>query len=174
MPGAKHVDVDVIATKDASAPDGVTFKLSSDLGGSDRLKFKNDKHPGFIVNFHLKDDDNTGVAFVSTPADAMWVKTFQQGEPNPCPTSESHWDQFEATDVKQQGKRLVVRNLNQYEQLFAFSLRFTKPGAANPILYDPIGENENGGGGEISAFAIGGGVLLVGAALLVALKLIGD
>lgn len=174
MAGAKHVDVDVIVTKDESAPDGVRFKLSSDLGSSDRLKFKNDKHPGFVVNFDIKDDDQTGVLFLLEPDQAMWVRTFQDGDPDPCPRSSMHWDQFEATEVKQQGKRLVVRNLNEFEQKFAFSLRFSKPGSANPILYDPIGENENGGGGEISAFAIGGGVLLIGAALFAAIKLLGD
>lgn len=174
MPNPKEVHVDVIAKADPTSPDGVSFTLSSNLGSSERLKFQNDKHPGFIVNFNLKDDDNTGVKFLPQPEDAMWVRTFDAQTPDPCPRCEMYWDQFKAINVKQQNKQLVVRNLNQYEQMFAFSLRFSKPGSADPILYDPIGENENGGGGEINSFAIAGGVLLAGAALFAAFKLLND
>lgn len=174
MPNPKEVHVDVIAKADASSPDGVSFNLSSNLGANDRLKFSNDKHPGFIVNFNLKDDDNTGVKFLSQPEDAMWVRTFDAQTPDPCPRCEMYWDQFKAIDVKKNNKQLVVRNLNQYEQLFAFSLRFSKPGSADPILYDPIGENENGGGGEISALAYVGGALLVGGLVFAAVKAFND
>jgi len=145
MPSPKQANVDVIAIADSSKPEGVRFELSSNLGSSNKLTFKNDKHPGFEVNFNLVDNDKTGCKFMHDPKEAMWVQKIEPGMPDPCPTSAMYWDQFEAKAVSKGDTQLAVRNLNEYEQEFAFSLRFTKPGWPDPILYDPIGNNQNGG-----------------------------
>jgi len=146
MANPKQANVDVIVTPDSTQPAGVRFELSSDLGSSNELTFKNDNKPGFDLNFNLVDKDNTGCKFMKDPQEAMWVQVAAPGTPPPCPTSPSYWDQFEAKNVSKNDTLLTVRNLNEYVQMFAFSLRFTKPGWPDPILYDPIGNNQNGGG----------------------------
>jgi hypothetical protein len=169
MASPKKVNVDVVVTASPNDPAGVKFDLSSDLGSSSKLTFKNDKHPGFDVHFNIVDKDGTGCLFMSDPQDAMWVQKIDPGMPDPCPTSPSYWDQFEAKSVQKGNTRLEVRNHNQYVQEFAFSLRFTKPGWPDPILYDPIGSNQNGDGGGFAAEMFGGSatnLLLVAAGVL--------
>lgn len=151
MPSPKLANVDVIVTPSASHPAGVKFDLSSSLGSGNRLTFKNHHHPGFDVHFNIVDNDGTGCRFMADPKDAMWVQPIQPGMPDPCPTSPVYWDQFKARSVNMDGKQLEVRNLNQFVQEFAFSLRFMKPDWPDPIIYDPIGGNENGGGGGFAA-----------------------
>ena len=150
MANPKQIDVEVMVIEDSSAPDGVKFELSSGIGTPGKLTFKNNKHPGFIVNFDLIDPSNTGCKFVHDKDDAMWVRIIDPQTPDPCPRCEMHWDQFKAQAVANNNTRLTVRNLNEYVQDFAFSLRFTKPGVASPILYDPIGSNQNGGDFQLS------------------------
>jgi hypothetical protein len=77
-----------------------------------------------------------------------------------------YWEQFDAKSVSKNDTQLSVRNYNDYVQEFAFSLRFTRPGWPDPILYDPIGNNQNGGGGGFSADRFADSPL--GMALLVA------
>jgi hypothetical protein len=153
MASPKQANVDVVCVPDSSKPEGVRFELSSNLGSSNELTFKNDNHPGFEVDFNLVDNDQTGCKFMHDPKDAMWVQKIEPGTPDPCPTSAMYWDQFEAKSVSKNDTQLSVRNLNDYVQLFAFSLRFTKPGWPDPILYDPIGSNQNGGGLAADSFA---------------------
>lgn len=152
MANPTQVDVDVIAIEDSSAPHGVRFELSSGIGTPNKLTFKNQGgSPGFLVNFNLSDPSNTGCKFVHQKEDAMWVRIIDPQTPDPCPRCAMHWDQFKAQSVNTNDTQLVVRNLNEYVQDFAFSLRFTKPGVADPILYDPIGSNQNGQ--ELSFFS---------------------
>jgi hypothetical protein len=167
MANPKDVDVTVLVTSDPSKPEGVAFELQSTLGSSNKLTFKNSNHPGFKVNFKISDPDNTGCRFQPKPEDAMWVQTFPSSAPPVCPVTPLYWDQFEATDVKNQETRLIVVNKNSYPQMFAFSLRFTKPGSPDAILYDPIGDNRNGDM-EVASMSLGTGLLIAGAVVAVA------
>lgn len=162
MANPKLVNVDVIVTPSESDPGGVKFELSSNLGSSNKLTFKNNNHPGFDVHFNIVDKEGTGCLFMPDKKDAMWVQTIAPGMPDPCPRSPLYWDQFEAKAVKKGDTRLEVRNHNEFVQEFAFSLRFTRPGVSDPILYDPIGSNQNGDGGGFAAdLASGSGFTLL-------------
>ena len=149
----KFRDIDVRVTKLPAPtpqwPEGYAFKLEGDgVGQGNRLKFKNNHHPGFIVSFNIVDPDNTGCQFLPDPDDAMWVQESELADP-PCPCSAVYWDDFRAVDVVdcgqgEQFKSLLVYNKNDAPQRFAFTLRFQIPGCNKAVEFDPIGENENG------------------------------
>ena len=109
------------------------------------LKFKNDDggnpKPGYIVYFDLEEDPGLNCIFHGP--DPMWVQPIPPGH-NVCPTSPCQWDQFRAIDIINNGKTLIVRNENDYQQEFAFTLRFDVAGCNEVKECDPIGNNQNG------------------------------
>ena len=112
-----------------------------------KLTFSNDHHPGFLVQFDILDPQNTGYKFPDSVADAMWVQAIQSAGPNTCPSVPMYWDGFKGLNVTNSNMSLVVDNPNSAEQLFAFTLRFTKtPHKAKPdcVPFDPIGSDKNG------------------------------
>lgn len=146
MANAKEEDIRVILTPDASWPDGIKKEFQSNLGNGDQLTFKNNYHPGFIVNFNIEDAQNTGYLFPSDIKKAMWVKklTGAPGEVK-CAKQSEYWDGFKATGVSPDFKTLTVSNPNDKEQIFVFTLRFTKnPQSGNCIDWDPGGTDRNG------------------------------
>jgi len=144
MPSPKKIDVTVRVISDSSKPGGVWFELDSNLISNGELVFENDKHPGFIIHYNIADPHQTGCRFQPVKANAMWVRTFSPGDPDPCPRSAMYWRQFAAISLNDDDKQLVVRNYNKGAQMFAYSLRFAKAGFPDPILFDPIGDNRNG------------------------------
>ena len=122
-------------------PCNVTFTVDED-----DLKFKNDDggnpKPGYIVYFDI--DEPAGLNCTFHAPDPMWVQLVLPGQ-NGCPCSPCHWDQFRKIDIINGGKTLMVRNENDYEQEFAFTLRFDVAGCPGQVFVcDPIGNNQNG------------------------------
>jgi hypothetical protein len=121
-----------------------TCNVTFTVDASD-LKFKNKingvGHPGYIVYFDL--DETSGLDCKFHEPDPMWVEPIAPGQ-SACPSSPCSWDQFRTIDVINGGKTLMVRNENDYEHDFAFTLRFDVAGCTRVLECDPIGNNENG------------------------------
>lgn len=133
--------IDVTATRTGAGACDVKFEV--DAGD---LKFKNDHggnpRPGYILYFDI--DEQPGVDSRFHASDPLWVQPFNAGSPVPCPTSPAYWDQFEVIGTINDGKTLMVRNKNDYEQEFSFTLRFNVAGCTRVKECDPIGNNQNG------------------------------
>jgi hypothetical protein len=136
------VDVDVYLRPDGEEP---PFKMQSCLprNPDGEFVFDNCGRHGFQIHFHLKDPHKTGYLFPRSAQlrEALW------SWPRPeCPP-ENHgeqWREFKAVRVSPDGKTLVVRNLNETETKFGYTLRVTKDGGDSYRDLDPIGENKNG------------------------------
>jgi len=63
-----------------------------------------------------------------------------------CPKTPGQWDQFEANNVGENNRTLVVINLNDYEAEFAYTLRVKKTVGSETkwLELDPGGLNKNG------------------------------
>lgn len=120
------------------------YTLKFEVDESD-LKFKNNEggnpKPGYVVYFDLQEDP--GLDCIFHGPDPMWVQPVPPGH-KLCPTQPCHWDQFRAIDIINKGKTLMVRNENDYQQEFAFTLRFDVVGCNDVQICDPIGKNQNG------------------------------
>lgn len=117
-----------------------TFHFETDdlpLGPKNKLTFRNEGYPGFVVTFHLKDPPD-GYHFPEDLDEALWVS-----DQLACPDEPSKWAQFKAKAVVNNGLDLVVRNLNEKAKDFGYTLRVTKDGTEFKNL-DPVGGNENG------------------------------
>lgn len=160
MPGPKKpkfMDIDITVEKlnapDPAWPQGYKFTMDDGKGNPNakKLDFENDHHPGFIVSFNLvekKPAQPTKCQFLPDPDDAMWVQKSSLAAP-PCPKSATYWDQFRAVDVvdyseSEKNRTLMVYNRNDSVQMFAFTLRFEIPGYPDVVIFDPIGNNQNG------------------------------
>lgn len=158
--------------RDDDEPDGVKFEFNKDLissilEGKQREKYKNDGRPGFLIDFVIKDDDGTGLLFPKDKAEAMWVHPVADKD-DPCPPRRSTWDEFRAVEVRDDGRTLRVRNCNRRTQLFKFSLNFTRDRNnphAEPICWDPIGDNRNGHQ-QLQRSAVGTVAIVAGLALI--------
>ena len=137
----KKIDINVEMTRNPNGSPPLLFAINHSL------KFDNDHHPGFEIQFDLIDKDSTGYVFPDDPRQAMWVQPIDPATPGSCPTAPVYWEQFAATTVTNSNRTLTVIDPNQYKQQFAFTLRVTKtPSDANATFvdYDPIGSNGNG------------------------------
>ena len=109
------------------------------------LNFQNNVNgnpkPGYIIYFDI--DEDPGLNCIFHAPDPMWVQPIPAGQ-NGCPTSPCQWDQFRVIDIINGGKTLMVRNENDYQHQFAFTLRFDVAGCAEVKECDPIGNNQNG------------------------------
>ena len=153
MPRA--VDVDIKLIKNLQKPGHVDFnpdsitRTANTKNGRHKFEFKNRWHPGFCVRFNIVDDGDLGYRFPSDPADAIWVCPIQS-EDDPCPSAKCDWPGFVPVTVEpnQNGeadRTLVVRNENKASALFAFTLKMIRDtGPDKLVLYDPIGNNQNG------------------------------
>ena len=59
--------------------------------------------------YNIIDEDETGYRFPNAPGEAMWVHMVDNVTA-PCPSPGATWDQFEAVDVINDNKTLVVVN----------------------------------------------------------------
>ncbi|MDP9421960.1 MAG: hypothetical protein M3Q19_03855 [Pseudomonadota bacterium] len=153
------VDIDVNVTwANPADPCSVSFSLEPKNGnkvkvgknakGKDFAKFENKGDPGFIIFFNIVEKNGSGCQFLPDPDDAMWVQPSAFADP-PCPSSPAYWSQFRAIDVVDhdsvnRNKTLIVLNQNDYQQSFAFTLRFEVAGCNKILEFDPIGDNQNG------------------------------
>ena len=143
MPRAKNMNVDVVVSKAKNAK-GVSFALKTGKKrAAHRVRFENDRHPGVMVYFNIKDPNRTGLEFKQEPSQALWVNS--QG--TECPTNACHWDQFVPLSVEKniagKYKQLIVYCRNEQIKEFAFTLWFLKPDGT-AVDYDPIGDGNNG------------------------------
>ena len=167
MPSPKQpelVDIEIDVTwDDASNRCNPTFALGNKNGQKVKAWKQNNKFwtsfnnkpnaaqpgtPGFIIFFNIREQGTNFCQFLPDPHDAMWVRPSGLATP-PCPTSEAHWGQFEAIDVvdhdaNHRNKTLIVINKNDYQQMFAYTLRFEIEGCDHIVEFDPIGNNQNG------------------------------
>jgi hypothetical protein len=103
--------------------------------------FENNGADGFLLNFTLH-GNALGFRFPDDTHEALYSA---QGAG--CPASRGQWDQFEATEVTGGNKTLVVRNHNQYEAEFGYTLNVQRIGAKGDVEWlplDPGGLNKNG------------------------------
>ncbi len=148
MPGPQTVQVDVGILRDPIRLGNPNdFELRSGIVSDRELNFRNNGHPGFIVIFEIVDVPGgpAGFRFAEDPNQALWAKPIVAPGDN-CPNGQSSWTQFEPQSVTGNGRRLIVRNRNEFTQRFGFVLNVTTDpaGVANLQAIDPIGNNQNG------------------------------
>jgi hypothetical protein len=138
------VDIDVYLQPPGSNP---PYTLDSTLPiKNGNLSFKNNGHPGLIVNFHLHDELNPGYTFPDSAhlRDGVWSEL----GPN-CPTS-GIWDVFQPLSVENDGMTLQAYNENPTQANgkglgeFHFTLNVTKTGGPPYLALDPGGDDQNG------------------------------
>lgn len=128
--------------------------LPAEFHGNDPhpwIVFSNHGRDGFKLNFRLYDNTGASSAYVfpDPPGNptkggdpqkwALWSADSQT-----CPPPPGQWDQFTAVEVKDKGTTLVVRNLNQVQTDFVYTLRVTNDGGQTFVNLDPGGTNNNG------------------------------
>lgn len=118
---------------------------SSDLpvGPNNELTFANNGNPGFLIDYELQEPTN-GFRFPENSIPNNLKEALYSAKGAGCPTTEGQWEQFTAQTVKQQGKVLTVRNLNDEVAEFGYTLRITNDGGATYTPLDPGGFNQNG------------------------------
>lgn len=103
--------------------------------------FENNGADGFLLNYTLH-GNALGYRFPNDTDEALY-----SAEGTGCPTCEGQWDQFHAKSVTSGNKTLVVRNHNQREAEFGYTLRVKKVLADGEVKWldlDPGGFNKNG------------------------------
>lgn len=137
MPSLGMRQIQVRAARDDDAPDGVRFELFE--GGAkvpdDTLKSAknsgNSKHHDFHeFRFHLHETD-VDLVFREPASAAM---TVAGGNAD-----------IEPISVSANRKMLDVRNFNRSEAENKFTLHFVRRATGEPVPYDPIWANQNGG-----------------------------
>jgi hypothetical protein len=135
------------------------------MGPNNELYFHNGGQPGFVITYHLQNAPD-GYVFPENLDEALWSV-----EDAVCPAQETHWPQFKAKGVLNNGHDLVVRNLNPKKQKFGYTLRVTNDGGQSFWNLDPIGGNEDGSTSYQSPMSYG--LVAVGGALVGSLVTLG-
>ena len=102
--------------------------------------FYNEGEDGFLLRFTLQ-GNALGYRFPDDEDEALY-SALGTG----CPEIPGQWDQFEANNVTDKNKTLVVLNRNEYEAEFGYTLRVKKAvgGKIKWLSLDPGGMNKNG------------------------------
>jgi len=123
-------------------PDDKTFHFQSDdveIGPDNQITFKNDHQPGFVITFHLEEPRH-GYRFPEDHKAAL-----SSVDEARCPgVDDGQWGQFKSKAVNNLGEDLVVRNLNERQRKFGYTLFVTDDDGKTFWPLDPIGNNENG------------------------------
>jgi hypothetical protein len=95
---------------------------------------------GFVLRFKLH-GTALGYRFPDDKDEALY-----SARGTDCPVTPGQWDQFEANNVRDNNKTLVVLNRNDYEAEFAYTLRVQKTDGSKTkhLKLDPGGLNKNG------------------------------
>ena len=139
-----HIEVDVYLERAGNNP---LFRLHSTMPtnpANEYLIFQNNNRPGFIINFNLIDETNSGFLFPQTSKKkaAVWSRVGNQ-----CPINgDEVWDVFEPLRVINERTTLVVRNDNPSPALgqFKYTLRVTNDDGKSYTELDPGGDDQNG------------------------------
>jgi hypothetical protein len=133
-----RVGVDVHLERGGDNPE---FSVHSTLPKNSKgyLKFDN-RRPGFIINFNLFDETNSGYVFHTDEKEGVWSLRGDN-----CPTSPAD-EVFEPLRVINDGQTLVVRNTNPHPAIgvFKYTLRVTRDFGETFLELDPGGEDLNG------------------------------
>jgi hypothetical protein len=151
MPYVRNKSVSVDIT---NGPKGLEFALNENNGNGrvHEVIFKNEKHPGLIVYFNIRDIAKSGLKFQPVPADALWVNppTGPTAPAPACPNRAMAWPGFVPLSVEDDKDgntdvQLIAyfRNGNENKGKCKFILRFVDTTGA-PVDYDPIGDGNNG------------------------------
>ena len=142
--GKRVVNIKVDLKSDGNPPDFdliPTPPLPKWKNAKNDFVFENDGADGFLLNYTLH-GNALGYRFPGDTDEALY-----SSEGPGCPTCEGQWDQFEAKSVTGGNKTLVVRNHNQCEAEFGYTLRVKKTlpdGEIKWLDLDPGGLNKNG------------------------------
>lgn len=135
---AKEETVDLYIDPKANPP----FTMKSKLLKDGKLTFKNDHHPGFVINFNIVDDGG-GYTFPDSASDALAAAELEKGKSD-CPKQGAKWSEFTPLEVTNKNLTLRVENLNNHPAQFGFTMFVTKDGKKPYLELDPIGDNRNG------------------------------
>lgn len=138
------------------------------------LQFNNNQNDqfskGFLVSFHLPTNQGKNADWEFADDPPIWVKLLDKK--GACPrTARDHDPNILTSPILTDNNRtLTVTNTNSTKQYFGFALRFKyKKGGRRPLVFDPIGDNQNGDKGLLSrSYLIYAGVA-VGAGIVSAL-----
>lgn len=148
-------DVNIYVKPLAGNPGHYSFTMDEGKGATDELTFnKNDdglwRWENYRVTFTLVNEEGANLKFSKDLAKVLWAEPTTLPDP-PCPTSQQMDGIFwvkHRNDIED--LTLVVTNKDRTKQRFMFAMNFLPAGendgpSANYVLYDPIGNNENGG-----------------------------
>lgn len=127
---------------------------------------KGDNH---LLKFVLDDRTNLDLAFPTFPDDAMWVKRIPDVNSYSSPGNTDHdYEVLRPLNVMDNGKLLMAINRNSDHRKWAFSLNFLDSNG-NPHIWDPIGDNEDGGQGLVPSSLLAYVAVAAGAGIVSAL-----
>ena len=182
--GSKR-NVTITVKPDLGNPGEYDFSMEEGSGKTNQLTFDKTKDgmkkdEDYEIKFKLKNEDGADLKFSKDLAKVLWAEPTTVVDP-PCPTSQQMQGIFyvkSASDIKDH--ELTVTNRDPAVQRFIFAFNFLPANevdgpTANYKLYDPIGDNLDGGYtskppiGTSASLAVGGA--MVGApATVVALE----
>lgn len=158
MGQGKDRNITIYARPLAGNPGQYQFAMNKGFGADEVLEFdKSDdgmwKWENYRITFHLKNEDGANLKFSRRLDKVLWAKPTNETNP-PCPAAQEMDGIFwvkQASDVSD-GK-VVVTNRDPDRQRFIFAFNFlpatvnesSSTPASDYILYDPIGNNQNGG-----------------------------
>jgi len=138
---------------DDEGQNGLGFGMSGFGVDKDEIKCAKDKagmgkDDPHKITFEINNRTTRDLRFPDkNPHDAMWVGPNSTTCPQTAPTkdhAEFPWAHYK---VLENGEQLEVKNLNSSVGRYKFSLNFAEDGKQTPLIpYDPIWNNQNGGG----------------------------
>ncbi|HET9398642.1 MAG TPA: hypothetical protein VFO45_07480 [Sphingomicrobium sp.] len=183
--GNNKRNVQITAKPKAGDPGEYEFSMDEGNGKTTILTFDKTKDgmkktDDYEIKFKLKNEDGADLKFSRDLNKVLWAEPTTVVDP-PCPTSQQMQGIFY---VKSQGDikddELTVTNTDPKVERFIFAFNFLPSNevdgpTANYKLYDPIGDNLDGGftskpPSGTSAFLTIGGAVLGGLATLLAME----
>ena len=158
MGQGKDRDIDIYVRPLAGNPGQYEFSMDRDFGADEEMTFDKAadgmwRSESYKLTFHLKNREGANLKFSNRLDKVLWAERTQVTDP-PCPTSQQmdnvFWikNQNDIEDLK-----VVVTNKDKDRERFIFAFNFLPAtvveGPSTPatdyVLYDPIGNNEDGG-----------------------------
>ncbi len=174
--GNNKRNVEITVEPKLGNPGEYEFSMDDGNGKTDKLTFDKTKDgmkkdEDYEIRFKLKNKDGADLKFSKDLSKVLWAEPTTVADP-PCPTSQQMQGIFyvkSQSDIKDD--ELTVTNTDPTVQRFIFAFNFLPSNevdgpTANYKLYDPIGDNLNGGkstkppsGGTSSFLTVGGAAL---------------
>lgn len=173
--GTKKLNVDIEVKPRAGNPGHYEFSMDDGKGKTnvltfDKTKDRMKKDDDYEIKFKLNNVEGADLKFSKDLGKVLWAEPTTVAEP-PCPTSQQMQGIFfvkSTADIKDH--ELTVTNTDPKVERFIFAFNFLPANevdgpTANYKLYDPIGDNLDGGlsnrppGGTSAFVAITGAVL---------------